>query len=451
MEKIGLIKGLIDILKANKLSALELKELQDKRFKDLVIYAKNNSEYYKKLYSDIDNSYELSNLPVTNKKDLMDNFDTWVTDKDITISEIKEFMSDLNNIGREYKDKYLVYTTSGSTGTPVIILYDNTSMNVVTDMEVLRSFARKQDMIDFIKNGGKTVGLFVTDGFYLGYASVIYNLRKMPWKRNKLRVLSVYDSIDEIVKKLNKIKPSMLGGYPTALQLLIKEKEEGRLNINPVIIMSGGEQLTDSLRNKLSSTFNCFTQTNYSCTEVGPIACECECGNFHINEDWCIVEPVDMNNNPVKYGELSDKILVTNLHNYVMPMIRYEITDRVIVHNEKCKCGKNAKYLEIEGRTDDILTFTTNTGEKQIIPLAIDTVIENIPNVQLFELIKYPDNTIEIKLDCEKNKEELFEIIKDSLNDYFNKQGIFDVSIVLSKQSPERTLKSGKFKKIHNA
>ena len=53
----------------------------------------------------------------------------------------------------------MVYTTSGSTGNPCIVLYDETTINVSSAISVLRSFAGKQDMKAFIKQGKKNVVL----------------------------------------------------------------------------------------------------------------------------------------------------------------------------------------------------------------------------------------------------------------------------------------------------
>ena len=50
----------------------------------------------------------------------------------------------------------------------------------------------------------------------------------------------------------------------------------------------------------------------------------------------------------------SEKVLITNLANYIQPFIRYELTDRVIVHNKPCRCGKTTHWLEIEGRYETL-------------------------------------------------------------------------------------------------
>ena len=149
------------------------------------------------------------------------------------------------------------------------------------------------------------------------------------------------------------------------------------LKIKPDVVITGGELLTDEIRKKLTDKFNCYVQTHYSCTEAGEVACECSEKHLHINEDWVIVEPVDKDNNPVGYGVRSDKVLITNLSNYIQPFIRYELTDRIIVHNEKCKCGKSSCWLEIEGRTDDILEFENGT---LIAPMSFYKILEEIKN-----------------------------------------------------------------------
>jgi phenylacetate-coenzyme A ligase PaaK-like adenylate-forming protein len=69
--------------------------------------------------------------------------------------------------------------------------------------------------------------------------------------------------ISQIVDELNVFQPAMLGGYPTILEFLIDEQKCGRLRINPVIIMTGGEYLSNHLRERLSEVFQCYVQTKF--------------------------------------------------------------------------------------------------------------------------------------------------------------------------------------------
>ena len=445
MERIGLLKAIRMTYKANKLSIEERKHVQQQRLQKLVQYAKDNSPYFAEKYDELGESFTLQDLPVTNKVELMSCFNEWVTDGDITLEKVERFMDNKDNIGRKLDNKYLVHTTSGSTGNPAVVLYDETTMNVVSAIAVLRSFARIEDMKKFLRKGKKTVGLFADGGFYLGCGTVRYNQLRMPWKKDQI-IVDVRKPMGEIVARLNDFQPVMLGGYPTALELLIDEQRSGRLQIEPVIIMTGGEYLSDDLRKQLAATFNCYVQTNYSCTEGGTIACECREGHFHINEDWVIVEPVDEQNNAVPYGQLAHKLLLTNLFNYTQPFIRYELTDRAILHNEPCPCGKNTMWVEIEGRTDDILTFEHG---KKIAPLSLYALLKEVHSIKRFQLIQHNERLLELRISAD-NKEEAFIEAKFALQQYLQQQGI-ETDVYLSQEEPQSHPQSGKFKHIYKA
>lgn len=102
---------------------------------------------------------------------------------------------------------------------------------------------------------------------------------------------------------------------------------------------------------------------DYSCTEGGTIACECTEGHFNLNDDWLIVEPVNQQGNAIAPGIRADKILLTNPFNFTQPFIRYEVTDRVVLHDEPCGCGTPSPWLTLEGRTDDVIGFIEKDKE----------------------------------------------------------------------------------------
>lgn len=421
----------------------ERQTLRQRRLSELVAYVRTNSPYFARLYQGIDDEVSLSSLPVTNKAEMMAHFDEWLTDRNITTDKINRFMSDISNVGKKLDGKYLVYTTSGSTGNPCTVLYDDTAINVSSAIGVLRSFARKQDMKAFMKNGGKTIALFADNGFYLGCGSVRYNLRKMPWKKNKMKTCDVRKPTSEIVNTLNNFQPSMIGCYPTAMELLAYEQENGSLHIHPAIIMTGGEKLTDDVREHLSDVFDCYVQTNYSCTEGGTIACECAEKHFHINDDWVILEAVDENNMPVPFGTQSSKVLLTNLANMICPIIRFEITDRIVLHDEPCGCGDPRPWLTLEGRTDDILTFENGV---KIAPLALYAILKEVEGIERFQLIQHDQNCLELRLTAENRKEKFAEA-KQALEIYL-KQNEVSAEIYLTDDLPEANPISGKYKHI---
>lgn len=437
----SLIGAMLKTYKANNMDKNKLKKLQDKRLKKIVKYARENSAYFNELYKGIGDNFKIEDLPVTNKIDMMKYFDDWVTDKNINMQRIEEYTKNIDNVGKMIDNKYLIFKTSGSTGNPATILYDKQNIDVASAVAAFRTFARKQDFDAFMKNEKKTAGVFANYGFYLACGMSRYLQLKMPRKKNKITI-DVNEKEQEIIRRLNEFKPAMLSGYPSNLAVLADYDE---LKIKPNVVITGGELLTDEIRNKLINKFDCYVQTHYSCTEAGEIACECEEKHLHINEDWVIVEPVDKNNNPVPYGRLSDKVLITNLSNYIQPFIRYELTDRVILHNEKCKCGKNTRWLEIEGRTDDILEFANGIF---IAPMSFYKILQEVKEIKRFQLVQKAGDKLELRIVAE-DREQAFNKAKDKLQEFLNSKGVSNVEITLSDKSPQANKTSGKFNHVY--
>ena len=291
-----------------------------------------------------------------------------------------------------------------------------------------------------MKHGKKTAGVFADYGFYLACGMSRYLQLKTPRKKTKITV-DVNAPEAEIIKRLNDFQPAMLSGYPSNLALLADFEE---LRIHPDVVITGGELLTDGIRSKLERKFGCYVQTHYSCTEGGEIACECEEKHLHINEDWVILEPVNSQNDPVPFGEMSDKVLITNLSNYIQPFIRYELTDRVIVHHEKCKCGRTTLWLEIEGRTDDILEFE---GGVRIAPMSLYRILEEVKTIRRFQLIQRASDLAELRMVSDHPRES-FEQAKHDLQAFFASKGL-NVEVVLSDLPPQADQTSGKFRHIY--
>ena len=437
----SLVRAMIQTYRGNGYSRGKLEKVQQSRLKELVRFAKKNSPFYEERYQNTGEEFCLEDLPPVSKPELMADFDRVVTDRHVTLKKIDEFCADLDHVGRMLDGKYLVFKTSGSTGNPAVVLYDQNCIDVSSAVAAFRTFARREDYKAFMRHGKKTAGVFANYGFYLACGMSRYLQLKMPGKQTKITV-DVNAPETQIIQELNSFDPAMLSGYPSNLALLA---DYDKLTIHPDIVITGGELLTDAVRGKLADKFGCYVQTHYSCTEAGEIACECSEGHLHINEDWVIVEPVDQNNRPVGYGDLSDKVLVTNLANYIQPFIRYELTDRIIVHNEKCRCGKNTLWLEIEGRTDDTLLFENGV---KIAPMSLYKILEEVKCIRRFQLIQTGPKQLELRLISDQ-KEEGFAEAKQELLAFLKSKGVEDPEIVLSDQLPQANPVSGKFKHIY--
>lgn len=447
---VGLVRGMLLCLRYQRIPGKKRELQREKRLKALVAYARTKSPFYANLYQNLPASAALSDLPVVNKRELMSHFDAWTTDRTVRLSDVRAFMQHLDNVGRKFLKRYLVFTTSGSTGAPLIALADATTTNIMGAINTTRAFSQHDTLAKLFARGGKSIGVFATGGFYLSNGSIRARQLAMPWKKRQMALSSALLPVSQIVAELNAFQPAMLGGYPSNLELLIEEQQSGRLHISPVVIMAGGEFLSPDVRRRLSQAFACPVQTNYSCTEAGTIANECAQGHLHINDDWVVVEPVDAENRPVPDGTRSDKLLITNLFNYAQPFIRYELTDRVIRHSEPCACGNPSPWLTLEGRNDDVLTLRTDHESIRIAPLSVYAVLKETPGIRRFQLLCYPKNRIELRIEPADGatRENAFSDACAALSKFFEAQGVTDITLTLARELPQQHPQSGKFKHI---
>ena len=142
---------------------------------------------------------------------------------------------------------------------------------------------------------------------------------------------------------------------------------------------------------------------------------------------------------------LLDRFLMLIEHNYIQPIIRYELTDRVIVHDELCKCGKKTRWLEIEGRTDEILEFDNGV---LIAPMSLYKILAGIKEVIRFQIIQKSYKVLELRIVADE-KDVVFEKLKSKVLEFLNSKNVLDIEIVLSDKEPEVNKISGKYKHIY--
>jgi phenylacetate-CoA ligase len=151
---------------------------------------------------------------------------------------------------------------------------------------------------------------------------------------------------------IRRFKPRCLIGYPTSL-LKLAEAADGQQVDVPVILCTG-EMLYPFQRERLQSVFNAKVAEYYGSNEVGSLAFECEHGGKHVTEEHVLLETVDEQGHPV--WEQPGRIVVTDLDNHIMPLIRYELGDLGTLTREPCVCGRPQLVLrELEGRRQDVL------------------------------------------------------------------------------------------------
>lgn len=428
---------------------------QQKRLNELVTFARASSRFYANKYRGLPETItDVRQLPPVTKVELMEHFDAVVTDAAVRKDDVMKYIADLGNIGKPYLGQYMVWTTSGTTGTPGIFLEDKNWDAVITAVNVLRMGGEwyTRDVIRcMMKAGGNSASIFAGNGHFLGVTMLERQRRSNRSRAKRIRLIPVTLPLDEIVKQLNEFQPAMFAGYSSALGLLAQEQLEGRLNICPSIVISSAEPLSPENRRLIQQAFGVPPRNNYGCSEGGVMGYECDHGKMHINADWIIFEPVDANYGPVPAEQFSDRTLITNLANRVMPIIRYELGDRVAPSAEKCACGITLPVVHVEGRTDEILRFQSASGQLiPVLPLALWSVLKETPGVLRFQAIQTSPCELKIRLEAKHAEEEeiVWRRVYVNARDYLGKQGLEHVNVIRATEPPMRDPKSGKFRNV---
>ena len=418
-------------------------------------HARTASPFYRDSYRHLPSDIEdVSELPAVDKPTLMSRFDDWVTDPDVTLADLRNnFLNRESCIGQLYLGRYLVATTSGTTGEPAVLLHDRLSWWVYNIMGRTRpqSIMGRIDLAALARRGIRTAALFATGGHF-GGVTFIERIRQVsPFISARTRIISVLRPVDELVAELNEFQPTLLEGYPSVLVLLAAEQRAGRLRIDPVHIICAGELFTAAMREAVTGAFGCAVIEGYAATEVPGLALECTHGFLHVNSDWYILEPVDSDRRPVAPGVLSDSALVTNLSNRIQPIIRYDLGDRVMLQPHPCPCGSPFPVVAVEGRTNDVLTFDDAEHRPvQILPLALGSVIEEIPGVHRFQAVGTGphDLTIRLDVDSEQGRSAVEREVEARVRDFLRSHRVADVAVACTAEMPRQEPRSGKLRQI---
>ncbi len=429
---------------------------QQERLQELVTYARTQSRYYAQVYRDVPEQVTtITQLPVVTKAEMMDHFDEWVTDPAITKQDAEAFLANPELIGHDYHDRYVICTTSGSTGIPAILVHDHGALAVYNVLGYIRSLPI---FLSSLRNTGallhgkaRLAAIFVTGGHFLGNTISARRRKKMPWRAKTQRIFSALTPIAGLVRELNAFQPVIVGGYPSVLEVLAKEQDASRLHIHPVLINAAGETLSDAVRQHIAAAFQCSVGNYYGSSEAIGLTFECKNKQLHVNSDWYILEPVDEFDQPVPPGQLSESVLVTNLANRVQPIIRYKMGDRVTISPDTCQCGSPFPTIQVIGRTDEALSLPTSHGEViNIFPLAISSIAEETPGVYSCQIIQIEPLKLKVRLAVTEigSEEPVWEALKERLEAYLTEQGVSNVTLVKAPEPPQLHPKSGKFQQV---
>ncbi len=151
---------------------------------------------------------------------------------------------------------------------------------------------------------------------------------------------------------IRRVRPAVVEGYVTDLLSLAEGQDFSSAQVRAVL--TTGEMLYPDQKEILSAAFSAPVFSYYGCNEISSLAYECERGAKHVVDEHVIMEAVDEAGQAV--WDRPGRLLVTDLDNRAMPLIRYELGDVGTLSRGRCGCGRSLLVLQaLEGRRQDAL------------------------------------------------------------------------------------------------
>jgi len=419
-------------------SKKQIKQLQQKKFTKLVRFAAKNSPYYQKIIKErqinIDNCIP-EDFPILSKAEFIEEFDNIVTDKNITKAKIDKFLEHSHNHRDLFLNKYYLIHTSGSSGT--------ISRCVYSEKEYAEGvvFQARTNGIKFFQ---KVAGIILTQGHFAG-VTMIDAASKLPIMYKETKLFDLNSPFADILEKLNKMQPTILVGYAHALRKLAEAQNKKKLNIKPRVVQSAAEPLSAEDKRYIQHAFQAPIINIYASSECLFMGMgKDEFNGTYLMEDNLIFE-------------IHKRFMcVTNLYNYTLPLIRYQMSDHLVPIYDKQNQMPFIKIKEIIGRDEHVPVFINDKGEEDFISpcVFIDFYVKNLKQFQVYIIDKRSfvfKACLESKLTKEEAKtaiEKIEKRLQGILWEKMMKQVKFSVEIVNNLSVDSKT---GKFKLVINS
>jgi phenylacetate-coenzyme A ligase PaaK-like adenylate-forming protein len=441
-----------DVSMATRAGPSALAERRRRRLVALLERAHERSPRYRRILAGRDPKHaRLQDLPIAHKRELMDDFEDWVGDAALDRGALERFCADRRRIAEPFRERYVVWESSGSTGEPAIFVQDAAAMAVYDALEALRrpGLRAAQRWLDPWGLNDRTVFLGAVGGHFASNVSVERLRRLNPLLAKRLHAVSFLQPLDDLRRALERHEPTVLATYPSAAVLLAEEKLAGRLRIAPKEIWTGGETLTPAMRRHIHEAFGCPVVNSYGASEFLALASECNEGRMHVNSDWAVLEAVDEAGRAVGRGTMGARTLLTNLANHVQPIIRYDLGDRVRIEADTCPCGSHLPVIDVEGRADDTLHLAARASKRRsVLPLALSTVLEEAGLFD-FQLVQRGPAELELRT-AQKGlgAEAALRRGRSALAAFLDSQGADGVDIRCQPGEPLACGRSGKVRRV---
>lgn len=365
--------------KSQWLPTQKLLDLQWQELKKLIDHAYTHVPYWKKAFetlglkpTDIQNLEDFQALPFMTKEN------------------IRSHKKDM--IASNYRGKTWTKSTGGSTGVPLELDYTPESYDWrLATTKRGYGWAGCED-------GVKQAYIWGTD---IKEPSKLIKLkRKLHYSVLRHRYYNCFnfteEKMAEALADLNRFKPKVILGYTNPLYNFAKFIGHKKIKFRPKAIITGAEKLYEFQRKELIKVFDCQVFNTYGSREFMLIGAECEKHHgLHISMENLLVEIIKEDGTPAGDGEMGE-IVVTDLHNYGMPFIRYKIGDLGIMSSVSCPCGRGLLILkDVVGRSLDML----KTPDGRYVPGEFfPHLMKEFKGIKQFQVVQDKTNELTIKI-----------------------------------------------------
>lgn len=343
----GLYRELTELEVSQYDSADKIHECQLIKLRLLLQHAYNTTRYYRRLFDQCGfnpdqfrHADQLEVIPV------------------LTKDTIRENLTDL--ISNRFASSELHHSETGGTSGIKMKFYRNNSCLTRKEAALLR-FERWSGW-DF----GDPLGVvWPAQQDYVGHWTRKAKLKNALYQRQVVFPAALVDeaSILEYLSIVNRYRPTILRAFTSPLYEISKVIIKKSVPVTKIKgIVTTGEPLYQHQRALIEKAFGCKVFDSYRSREAGPIAQECEVHKgLHLNAENLFVEIISINGLEPDDKNIGE-IIVTDLLNFGMPLIRYNMGDLGIISDEKCACGRGLPILNcLRGRSAS--SFITPDGK----------------------------------------------------------------------------------------
>jgi phenylacetate-CoA ligase len=363
-------------------SAAELGAYQDERIGWVARHAYETVPFYRRQFellrlvpADIRGRADLPKLPLLTRDQIRQNYDD-LRSRTVSIRKLKS--------GH----------TSGTTGTPLTIGYDDDTIwmtYAVFDRHYRWAGLR-------MGRGGNKIAVA------RGNVIVPLNQRDAPfWRHNRRQnqlLLSSFHlsktNLPAYFEKLTEFQPDVLDGYPSTLYILAKYLQSRGETFPLRAAVTSSETLYDFQREAIEKSFRCRVFDYYALAERTAFSGECDRHEgHHLAMEYAATEVVDPSGLPVSRGS-TGRLLGTTLHNGAMPLLRYVSNDMTAIGRSSCSCGRALEIMDdVTTKAEDVLTLKDG---RLISPSVLTHPFKPLDSIEGSQIVQTAPDAIEIRI-----------------------------------------------------